>query len=205
MVVITPHRRAQHIVASACMLSFLITVATAHAQETPGTSFAPGASEQMKNLSWLIGDWVVVSRMIGPGGEDMSMPDTTSTIESVLDGCMLKESMDMKGAGFTMKMTGFRSYDSFRNVYRDVWFDNVMGLADVYEGAMDADGVITMSNVPTAVRVLAMGHGLVHVRKKQTKISEDEFVIAFEISKDEGKTWTKTGTATYTRKSPQTP
>lgn len=205
MAVITSPRRLQLIVPRACMLMLLVTVATANAQETPGTSFAPGPSEQMKNLSWLIGDWTVASRMIGPGGEEMSMPDTTSTIESVLDGCMLKESMGMQGAGFTMKMTSFRSYDAFRNVYRDVWFDNFMGLADVYEGAMDADGVITMSNVPTAIRVLAMGHGLVHVRKKQTKISEDEFIIAFEVSKGEEKTWTKTGTATYTRKSPQAP
>ncbi len=98
---------------------------------------------EMKDLAWLAGTWSVTTTYIGPDGKAYPS-QTEATIQPILGGSFLQEQITIPY--FKLSMTGFRSYDRFRKVYRFIWLDNIMSLSDIFEGTMDK-GDLTVSDV----------------------------------------------------------
>ena len=76
--------------------------------------------------------------------------------------------------------------------------DRPKGTIGVFGGLVFPDDVITNENNGTARKNYETGEAM-FARLTLNKLSESKFEIAWEMSKDEGKTWHGVGQMTYTR------
>lgn len=161
-----------------------------------------GATEQMKELAWMVGEWDVEFHKVAPDGSMTLAEETQSHITSELDGCILRESMqlNMGASGSQIKMLSLRSFDQFRGVYRFVWLENMMGLSDVLEGRKDDSGAITTTNLRSGTGLPNMPGGqMLHARVSLAKTDDDEFTVSYESSDDGGLSWEPSGRIDYKR------
>ncbi len=154
-------------------------------------------SQEMKDLAWLAGRWSVATRYIGPDGK--AYPgQTEAVIEPILGGAFLQEQITIPS--FKLTMTGIRSYDRFRKVYRFIWLDNIMSLADIFEGTLDK-GELTVNNLKAGTCSIMPGGPETFLRFTQRPdATHDQFTLIWEASTDAGATWRKTAEYEYTRK-----
>lgn len=154
-------------------------------------------SPEMKDLAWLAGRWSVTTTYFGPDGKAYPS-QTEAVIEPMLSGCFLLEQITIPA--FKLTMTGIRSYDRFRKVYRFIWLDSVMSLADIFEGTLDQSD-LTVSNVKAGTCSMMPGGPETYLRFTQRPGStHDQFSLIWEASTDAGKTWKKTAEYGYVRK-----
>lgn len=154
-------------------------------------------SQEMKDLAWLAGQWSVTTKYIAPDGKEYPS-QTEAVIQPILGGSFLQEQITIPA--FKLTMTGFRSYDRFRKVYRFIWLDNIMSLADVFEGTLDKDG-LTVSNIKAGTSSIMPGGPETFLRFTQRPgPTHDQFTLIWEASTDAGKTWKKTAEYAYARK-----
>lgn len=154
--------------------------------------------QEMKDLAWLAGKWSVTTKYIGPDGK-VHPGETEALIEPMLGGSFLREEITIPS--FKLSMTGFRSFDRFRKVYRFIWLDNIMSLADIFEGTM-RQGDVTVSNVKAGTSSIMPGAPENLLRFTQHPGADhDAFSLIWEASTDGGKTWRKTAEYEYRRQS----
>jgi len=161
--------------------------------------FGTGVTPQMKAMSWLEGKWNVSMTYQFPGGQSFKK-DTESTIEPMLGGSFYREEITVPaGPTIDNHMIGIRSYDRFRDVYRLVWFDDVITLADVFEGG-PSEGGFTVSNVkPGTAGIFAGKQNSLRITQK-AGATRDEFLVEWDLSTDKGQTWFKSAEYAYSRK-----
>lgn len=166
----------------------------------PVAGCGTGPTEQMRAMAWLSGRWTVTTKYCAPGGQVFSN-QTESTIEPMLDGSFLQERLSVpSGKDSKTSLIGIRSYDRFRKVYRVVWFDDTVTLADVYEG-LEMEGGLTVSNVKPGTSVTLPGSPETFVRITQKRGTDtNSFSLTWDASTDAGKTWRKTSEYLYARK-----
>lgn len=154
-------------------------------------------SQEMKDQAWLCGTWDVAITYFGPDGR-ADPSQTEATIGPVLGGCFLQEQISIPA--LQLHMTGIRSFDRFRGVYRLVWLDDIMSLADVFEGTMQGED-LTVSNLKAGTSSIMPGAPETFVRFTQhAGPSHDRFTLVWEASADVGATWKKTAEYAYTRR-----
>ncbi|MCG3128619.1 MAG: hypothetical protein CHACPFDD_03508 [Phycisphaerae bacterium] len=152
--------------------------------------------QEMEDLAWLAGKWKVTTRYIGPDGKEYP-GQTEATIAPMLGGSFLREEITIPA--FKLSMSGFRSYDRFRKVYRFVWLDSIMSLTDVFEGTRQGDD-LTVSNVKPGTSSIMPGAPESFLRFTQRPGgNRDEFSLIWEASTDGGKSWRKTAVYEYRR------
>jgi hypothetical protein len=167
------------------------------AEKKPAWPSFESPSQEMKDLAWLAGDWSVTTTYIGPDGTPYPSK-TEATIQPILGGSFLQEQILIPG--FKLSMTGLRSYDRFRKVYRFIWLDNIMSLADVFEGTLDKTD-LTVSNLKAGTSSIMPGSPETFLRFTQRPGPDhDHFSLIWEASTDSGKTWKKTAEYAYLRK-----
>ena len=161
--------------------------------------FGTGVTPQLKAMSWIVGTWDVSMTYQFPGGRSFKK-DTESTIEPMLGGSFYREQITVP-AGPTMDnhMVGIRSYDRFRNVYRLVWCDDVITLADVFEGESSEGGFIVSNVKSNTAGTFAGKQSFLRITQKEGS-SRDEFLVEWEVSTDKGQTWFKSAEYAYKRK-----
>jgi hypothetical protein len=159
-----------------------------------------GPLKEVRELAWMAGRWDVKTIYFAPDGKEYVTP-TESVIEPMLGGSFLQERITVPaGAATTVSLVGVRSFDRFRGTYRFVWFDDMVTLADVYEGAAH-DGAIVVTNVKSGTSYAPKGEPETFVRITQRRgANEDAFTLMWEASNDHGATWARTAEYRYARK-----
>jgi hypothetical protein len=93
---------------------------------------------------------------------------------------------------------GIRSYDRLRKAFRVVWRDDVITLADVFEGPATDSG-FQVSNLPTRTAGVFAGQESVMRITQTAGPTRDSFVVAWEVTSDHGQTWRQSADYAYSR------
>ena len=165
----------------------------------PHHEWKPGPAEQLSQLDFLLGKWDVAIDIEKKDQPQQHYKGTSQVIE-LLDGVAFQESLTIKIEDKIMSMLTVFAYDRQKDVFRVTRLDSSMGMLDVMEGNFDEYGklVITNENSGTALKNYETGASM-FARLTLNKLSESKFEVAWEMSKDEGKTWHGVGHMTYTR------
>lgn len=157
-------------------------------------------ADPIKALAWQVGSWSVAMTYFGPTGQSFTIA-TESTIESILEGHFIRERIAVPwGPTLTIHLEGTRSFDRFRGVYRAVWFDDFMGLADIFEGPPTGPE-FSVSNLKAGTSSILPPRPETFLRiTTKPGPTRDQFALVWEASYDKGATWTKTADYAYTRK-----
>lgn len=154
-----------------------------------------GQPEEMKALSWMVGDWDVTQEWkMDPAADTWEKSAATATYSYSLDGCilMMDYSSDMMG----MPFTGLQllSYDRVLKQFQSLWVDNVSGRMSFYLGVDEGEQTVYTGEdvMPTGETILA--------KVVISNETEDSFDWRMDMSSDGGKTYLTTGKATYTKK-----
>lgn len=168
-------------------------------KDAPHHEWTPGPAEQLSQLDFLLGKWDVAIEIKNEYQPEQHYKGTSQVIE-LLDGVAFQESLTIKIEDKNMSMLTVFAYDRQKDVFRVTRLDSSMGMLDVMEGNFDEYGklVITNENNGTALKNYETGESM-FARLTLNKLSESKFEIAWEMSKDEGKTWHGVGHMTYTR------
>ncbi|MFN0132432.1 MAG: hypothetical protein ACKVW3_07880 [Phycisphaerales bacterium] len=158
-----------------------------------------GVPDEITSLRTLIGSWNVAMTYYSPIGQPFKIA-SEAIIEPTLSGNFLRERLVVPWGPLRIELECTRSFDRFQSVYRFVWFDDFMSLADVFEGTATA-GIITVSNVRVGTSSRLPGQPETFLRITQKPgTTNDEYSLVWEASTDDGATWRKTADCAYTRK-----
>lgn len=168
-------------------------------KDAPQHEWTPGPAEQLSQLGFLLGKWDVAIDIENEHQPEQHYKATSQVIE-LLDGVAFQESLTIKIEDKVMSMLTVFAYDRQKDVFRVTRLDSSMGMLDVMEGNFNEYGklIITNENSGTALKNYETGTSM-FTRLTLNKLSESKFQVAWEMSKDEGKTWHGVGQMTYTR------
>jgi hypothetical protein len=167
-----------------CLVSLialaLSTTATAGGAQQPASP--PCAGAEYRQFDFWVGTWDVFN----PRGTRVG----TNTIDSILAGCALHERWQSAGAnrGFSYNM-----YDRTTGRWHQTWVDNG-GLLLLLDGAL-RNGSMVLSGMSTN----AQGQPVVN-RITWTAFTADSVRQLWEISADQGATWTVSFDGRYVRR-----
>ncbi len=179
----------------------------AQPEQKPQPTFNPadpwgvglGVHDEIKALGWMVGTWDVEEKYTMPGAPEFVFK-TDSVIEPFNGGCFLLEKITAPGpGGLKNPLVAIRSYDRFRKAFRVVWYDQLVTLADVYEGAME-HGVIAVDNIKGGTAFVMGGKEWNTRITQKPGASNDEFSLIWESSGDKGATWNQTAEYSYRRR-----
>lgn len=169
-------------------------------KDAPQHDWTSGPAEQLSQLDFLLGKWNVAIDVEKNEHQPGQQYKATSQVVELLDGVAFQETLTIEIEDKVMSMLSVFAYDRQKDVFRVTRLDSNMGNLDVMEGNFNEDGklVITNENNGTAIKNYETGTTMFS-RLTLNKLSESKFEIAWEMSKDDGKTWTTVGEMTYTR------
>jgi len=158
--------------------------AAGSAEEKPPAD--PCASPEHHQFDFWIGNWEVRD----PDGK----PAGTNDVTTLYGGCILQE--HWQGAKGSVG-TSFNLYDAPRGVWHQTWVDGEAGLL-VLEGGLEGKDMVLRGHRPShqdpSVEVL---HEI-----RWTPLADGRVRQHWQVSKDEGATWTTVFDGYYSRKSP---
>ena len=159
----------------------------------------PGPAKEFSQIAFLLGKWDVAIDIDNEHQPKKHYKAQSQVIE-LFDGIAFEENFLLEADDHVMKMKTLFTFDRQKKVFRIARLDSSMGMLDVMEGNFNDVGtlILTNRNSGTAMKNYE-GDGLVYSRLTLNKLSESKFEIAWEMSKDEGKTWKGVGNMTYTR------
>ncbi len=178
---------------------FSIQAINAQFDYTPG--YTAGKPEQMNTLSFLEGKWEIdlyYPKIENGEKQWVKYGKTESKFSSVFEGTFIKES----GQGFPINpphdgfyhwsYDGYYSYDRFNKVFRTIFFDNLIGFADIYEGNFE-NGNLIMTNLNTQTHIKQGPNGtFIKTTFTIEEIKEDSFYLYWgnvEEEKAKGKSY----------------
>ncbi|MBT8048527.1 MAG: hypothetical protein HKN57_07780 [Xanthomonadales bacterium] len=144
---------------------------------------APCSSAGYRQFDFWIGDWNVSS------GEE---PAGTNSIQSIHNGCALKENWQGAGEG-GISGSSFNIYDRAKGRWHQTWVDGSGTLLQLDGGLVD--GVMVLGGA----RPARDGNGMVQHRISWTPNPDGTVRQLWEASKDEGGSWTVLFDGLYTR------
>jgi hypothetical protein len=166
--------------------------------EVDAGSFEMPLPAGMEPLRGLAGSWrVSYEGRPNPGIPFVETGELTTEIVPSYRGALLEEKLHYPVFGTPRRLTRWRSWDRFREVYRVVLFDSLTGLIDVLEGGFK-DGRLTVSDVATGTSSSIHGQTF-HTREETYDLTADRFKVDLSSSIDGGATWTPSVTFVYTR------
>lgn len=168
-------------------------------KDTPQHEWTYGPAEQLSQLAFLVGKWDVAVEFKNEHQPEQHYK-AQSHVTELLDGVAFQENLTIKIEGNVMSMLTVFAYDRQRDVFRVTRLESINGSLNVMEGNFNEDGklVMTDENNGTAMKDFQTGANR-FTRLTLNKLSESKFEIAWEMSKDDGKTWQGIGQMTYTR------
>ncbi len=153
-----------------------------------------GATDEIKALSWLVGEWDVASEFRMDPKQDWMKSTATAVYKYSVDGCVLE--MDYTSDIMGMKYFGklIETYDRKNKQYQAVWIDNMAARMSYTTGNKVADSTILsgIEKMPDGSEVISRV-----ITYNETKTSFDWQI---DMSNDGGKTFWTNGRAKYTKK-----
>jgi hypothetical protein len=167
-----------------CFVLLLVSAA-AHPVVAQQPAAPPCGRAEYRQFDFWIGTWDVFNpqgRLVG-----------TNTIDSILGGCVLHEQWRSAGQsrGFSYNM-----FDRVTRRWHQTWVDNG-GLLLLLDGELQA-GAMVLSGLSTSPQ----GQPVVN-RITWTPFTPDSLRQLWEISNDQGKTWSVSFDGTYVRQGGQ--
>lgn len=140
---------------------------------------------EYRQLDFWIGEWDVTLR-----GSPPATPPSSSSIQSILDGCVILESWQSNGyAG-----RSFNQYDAAARKWRQFWVDSQGGYL-TFEGEAREGNLYYVGETPAQGATPATKHKLTFFRQ-----GTDEVRQLWEQSVDGGATWTVAFDGIYRRR-----
>lgn len=173
------------------LISFGIAANISAQQFDYSPGFDAGKPVDMNKLSFLEGKWEITLYYTldktSPSPKWQFWAQSASTFSQSFNGSFITE--ESKGFPIAPAHEGFDnweyfavySYDRFNKQYRITYYDNILGLADIYEGHYD-DNKLEVSNINTATY---NNHGENMGAQKTSVIirdlKEDEFTLIWRV------------------------
>ncbi|WP_323760505.1 DUF1579 family protein [Maricaulis sp.] len=173
------------------MLGALATLpAPALAQdEAVRRSWGAQARAEMERLAPLAGHWQ--AREYDSDRQDGWTGGETAyavTIRYLLDNMALREEAPERPVK-PWRLETTIQYDQNRNVFRLVAMDDTWGNLDVFEGVMDTDDRLTITNLRVDTPYVGDDGARTHFRLSITIADNDHHSMLIESSPDAGETW----------------
>ena len=144
--------------------------------------------EKVDALSSLLGDWNVTQFTYTQKGEWQKTSTSKMNMVPGLSGVMISgESRDMMRKG-VMDLELKLTYDQFRKTYRMSVIDSLYGLMDIYEGDMNSDGHLDMTNIKSDTH-FPYENDVMHFRFTINDDDEDKSSFSIEQTSTRGETW----------------
>lgn len=161
------------------ILPFII-IYTAHGQSV--------VHERVEALNSLLGDWNVEQFTYAANGEWQKTSTSKMNMVSGLAGVMISgESRDMMPKG-AMDLELTLTYDQFRETYRMSVIDSIYGLMDIYEGDMNSDGHLVLTNIKSDTH-FPYENDIMHFRFTFNDDEEGKISFSIEQTSDSGENW----------------
>jgi hypothetical protein len=155
---------------------------------------AMGPPTEMKQVKFLIGEWVVKGKMkMQPTDTNWMDLTATASYKMIAGGAALQ--MEYKGPMMGQDFIGiaFRTYDRETKQWQQAWVDNFGARISIYTGGKKGDKWV-FSGEDKYGGMTMLG------RTTEYDINEGSFKFKMESSVDGGKTWFTGVEATYTKK-----
>lgn len=182
-------------------VTLLVILGVALLRTTPAA--AACEAPEARQLDFWVGEWVVDARMRAPGVEAWTPNETwvATRVRADLGGCVIvEESVDRGESGTVVVGLSMSSFNSHLGQWQQVWMDNKGETFEYVGGLEGADFVLYLEHTTsTGDRVVALQPTTL-MRMVFKNISKDRLVWSYEYSTDEGRTWTATNEAVYTRR-----
>lgn len=179
------------------MLTFLFAfgiLASVNAQEE-GAMPPMGAPDEIKEISWLAGEWdVKMSWVMAPGDTNWVSTDGFAEYSYSLDSCMLSMTFSSDFMGMPFNGVMYQTFDRHTNMFQTVWIDNMGARMSYYTGKNEGDSTVMSGNEIDETGKEVLG------RITTYNETESKFDWKMEMSSDGGKTWWLSGKAVYTKK-----
>ena len=168
---------------------------TALSAEEPGQGMPPmGPPPQMKDISWLAGEWEVdmKGRYSDTSQEWLDMKGTAK-YEFILGGAAVKMTYESSVMGMPFSGVMLQTFDRETNQWQAIWFDNMGARLTLYNGTREDGKTVLLGEERYMGEVLP---------SRLTTFNETptSFDWMMESSNDGGKTFWINSTATYKKK-----
>ncbi len=158
-------------------------------QQQSGTATGPCAAPDHRMFDFMIGSW----RTSAPANAGGGATEGASTVETVLDGCVIHEHRNLSRDGKRLfDGDGYWGYDSVKKQWLLFYMDDQSHM-QVYEGRQDGTklGFYRERPDPDGKPIL--------IRIVYTPTGISAYTQAVERSADNGATWQPSGVTTYQR------
>ncbi|MEM8961513.1 MAG: DUF1579 family protein [Acidobacteriota bacterium] len=167
-----------------------------------GDPFSMPPPRGMEALRTIAGTWdLTMSRPDPRSGEWVDAANADVSIETALDGMILREHYQSTADGGLTWVTRDWSWDRFREHYRIVVGDSFTGRLDILEGTNAEDEWLVVDDVASGTSISMRGQ-VIHRQERIQIESPDRFVIERHRSIDGGESWQLEERHTYDRSVP---
>ena len=159
--------------------------------QQPGTDEPGCASNEGKQMDFLVGEWNVKSKFrVGPDKWEETVG--TSRIKYLFDECLLFEKLNVKRGGRPLTVIATYSYNNISRNYQWSFAHSEHGLLAFFEGPMGNDGFTFRNTLELRGRKILFERLL-------TKTSQG-FELVAKRSFDNGATWRDDWYLSYSRR-----
>ena len=150
------------------------------------------SQQELSALNTLIGDWKVKAEMRLSKNGPWETSEARSRIKKVIGETIFEEEFAGTKQGRVLTAKSWLGNDNRTKLYQRIWVDSDHGVLMVQEGKMEKKVLTLSSDIEINAQkvVLKVVYNLVN---------DNMFTVESARSTDEGKTWDRTGTLTYTR------
>lgn len=149
-------------------------------------ALTPCTDDKYRHFDFWLGEWDVT-------GAGAAAPTAKSDISSRHGGCMVLEQYEVNSGAYTGMSINY--YDNVRDIWRQTWMAN-NGVPVYLEGGLNEDGAMVLSD-----QGLAISEATGTINRVTWTPNDDGSVRQFwEVSSDDGETWSTAFDGMYTRK-----
>lgn len=173
----------------------LVVGVTAQEQKTEAQQMPPmGPPEQMKEMAALEGTWdAVMKYKMDPSQEKWDESEGTCTFKYILGGCAMQSVYNSQMMGMPFEGISIHTYDRETEQWQVSWLDNMAARQSMYQGNMTEDRIVLTGE--------DLWKGLKYLSRITTyNMTDTSYDWMMEMSTDDGKTWSTTMMATYTKR-----
>ena len=159
----------------------------------PAPTSHGGRPVQLDALAPMMGEWAISGWFAGESDARIELTGA-ATIAATLGGCFLEESGWFEYQDQRTEFVAMRGFDKAMSVYRFVYFDDNLALADVYEGVSADDGEVVTTNVRS--ETFTVSGGVPMAMRAATRLDDPRsmgFTIRWDVSTDAGENWATIG------------
>ena len=149
--------------------------------------------DELGRLHFLVGEWTVEADMRLSKNGPWEKSRAGSVIKKSIGDTIFEEEYTGTKQGRKLIARSWLGNDNRTKLYQRIWVDSDHGVLMVQEGTLDNKLLTLLSNLDLNGTKLIL-------RIQYRFLNNDSFTVESSRSTDEGKTWDRTGTLTYSRR-----